>query len=94
MCGNWFRTISNPCRFISARLIATGDPTGCRLPAWSTNLEKLGREHNRVGRLELGERRLDVIEFYWLCKACGANPEKTATELMRRMAAIESETGA
>ena len=56
--------------------------------------EKLGREHNMVGRLELGERRLDVIEFYWLCKACGANPEKTATELMRRMAAIESETGA
>ena len=56
--------------------------------------QKLGREHNMVGRLELGERRLDVIEFYWLCKACGANPEKTAAELMRRLAAIESETGA
>ena len=56
--------------------------------------EKLGREHNMIGRLELGERRLDVIEFYWLCKACGANPEKTATELMRRMAAIESEKAA
>ena len=56
--------------------------------------EKLGREHNMIGRLELGERRLDVVEFYWLCKACGANPEKTATDLMRRLAAIESETGA
>ena len=55
---------------------------------------KLGREHNMVGRLELGERRLDVIEFYWLCKACGANPEKTAAELMRRLAAIEFEQGA
>ena len=39
-------------------------------------------------------RRLDVIEFYWLCKACGANPEKTAAELMRRLAAIESEKAA
>jgi hypothetical protein len=47
-----------------------------------------------IGRLELGERRLDMIEFYWLCKACGANPEKTAAELMRRLAGIESETGA
>ena len=56
--------------------------------------QKLGREHNMVGRLELGERRLDVIEFYWLCKACGANPEKTAAELMRRLAAIEFEQGA
>ena len=56
--------------------------------------QKLGREHNMVGRLELGERRLDVIEFYWLCKACGANPEKTAAELMRRLAAFESGTGA
>ena len=56
--------------------------------------QKLGREHNMVGRLELGERRLDVIEFYWLCKACGANPEKTAAELMRRLAAIEYEQGA
>jgi hypothetical protein len=44
--------------------------------------------------LELGERRLDVIEFYWLCKACGANPEKVAAELMRRLAAIESEKAA
>ena len=56
--------------------------------------EKLGREHNMIGRLELGERRLDMIEFYWLCKACGANPQKTAAELMRRLAGIESETGA
>ncbi len=46
---------------------------------------KLRREHNLIGRLELGERRLDVVEFYWLCKACGADP----AELMRRLAKIE-----
>ena len=45
--------------------------------------EKLGREHSLVGRLELGERRLDVVEFYHLCKACGAEPETTARKLMR-----------
>src|SRR5437773_12395134 len=50
---------------------------------------KLRREHNRIGRLELGERRLDVVEFYWLCKAGGADPEKTATERTRRRAKIE-----
>ena len=50
---------------------------------------KLRREHNLIGRLELGERRLDVVEFYWLCKACGGDPEKKAAELMRRLARIE-----
>lgn len=52
--------------------------------------EKLRRERNLVGRLELGERRLDVVEFYWLCKACGAKPAATAYELMRMLESIES----
>lgn len=51
---------------------------------------KLKREHNLIGRLELGERRLDVIEFFWICKACGANPEKAAGQLMRKLEEIES----
>jgi len=46
---------------------------------------KLGREHNLVGRLELGERRLDVVEFYWICKACKADPEAVARRLMRKL---------
>ncbi len=44
--------------------------------------ERLGRERSFVSRIELGERRLDVVEFYWVCKACGANPKTVATELM------------
>ena len=52
--------------------------------------KKLKRPHNMIGRLELGERRLDVVEFYWLCKACGANPETVASKLMRRFEKIES----
>lgn len=30
---------------------------------------KLGREHSFVWRIERGERRLDVIEFFWVCRA-------------------------
>jgi transcriptional regulator with XRE-family HTH domain len=52
---------------------------------------KLNREHNLIGRLELGERRLDAVEFFWICKACGADPETAARDLMRKFKEIESE---
>jgi transcriptional regulator with XRE-family HTH domain len=52
---------------------------------------KLGRERSLVGRLELGERRLDMVEFIWFCKACNANPVKEAASLMRRLQAIHGE---
>ncbi len=31
--------------------------------------KKLNREHSFVWRIETGRRRLDVVEFFWLCKA-------------------------
>jgi hypothetical protein len=52
--------------------------------------EKLRREHSLIGRLELGERRLDVVEFFWICKACAANPEEVAARLMRDLEQIQS----
>ena len=52
--------------------------------------EKLGREHSLVGRLELGERRLDMVEFYQFCRACGVEPEKAARTLMRKFKEIEA----
>jgi transcriptional regulator with XRE-family HTH domain len=51
---------------------------------------KLSREHSLVGRLELGERRLDMVEFYQFCKACGVEPEATARKLMRKFKEIEA----
>ena len=45
--------------------------------------QKLGRERSLVGRLELGERRVDVVEFFWICRACGADSAKAAARLMR-----------
>lgn len=50
---------------------------------------KLKREHNMVGRIELGERRLDVVEFYWVCKACGVRPEAVARDLFRRFEEVD-----
>ena len=52
---------------------------------------RLNREHGLVGRLELGERRLDLIEFFWLCKACDSNPEKVTRELLRQFEKIQTD---
>jgi transcriptional regulator with XRE-family HTH domain len=49
---------------------------------------KLGRERSLVGRLELGERRLDMVEFFWFCRACDADPIKESGGLMRELEAI------
>ncbi len=50
---------------------------------------RLEREHSFVGRIELGERRLDVVEFFWLCRACGYDPAKACVELMADFAKLE-----
>lgn len=45
--------------------------------------DKLNRSHTLVSKYELGERRTDLVEFYWICKACGVSPEKAASQLLR-----------
>lgn len=50
---------------------------------------KLGREHSFVSKYELGERRIDIVEFYWICKACEANPETEAKKIMRAFADLD-----
>lgn len=51
----------------------------------------LGREHSFAGRIELGEWRVDIVEFYWICRACGQDPSKAAAELMTELAAMDPE---
>jgi transcriptional regulator with XRE-family HTH domain len=55
---------------------------------------KLDRERSLIGRLELGERRLDMVEFFWFCRACEAHPAKEAARLMRQLEAMQSELAA
>ena len=47
--------------------------------------KRLGREHSFVARIEQGERRVDVIEFYLICKACDASPEKTVNAMYKKL---------
>ena len=50
---------------------------------------KLGREHTFVAKCELGERRVDIVEFYWICEACGANPDREASKIMKAFAKLD-----
>ena len=42
---------------------------------------KLGRENSFVWRIEHGERRLDVVEFFWVCEALGQDAKTVYAEL-------------
>jgi len=43
----------------------------------------LDREHSFVAHYELGERRIDLAEFFWICSACGVSSDNEAAKLMR-----------
>ena len=43
--------------------------------------EKLQRENSFVWRIEKGERRLDVVEFFWVCNALGFDANDVYSEL-------------
>jgi transcriptional regulator with XRE-family HTH domain len=47
---------------------------------------KLGREQSYVGRIETGQRRLDIVEFVWICKVCGADPVVATQGLLKSIA--------
>ncbi len=49
---------------------------------------RLSRERSFVSRIELGERRLDVVEFFWVLRALDQDPARAAAELMRDFARI------
>ena len=46
--------------------------------------EALGREHGMVARIELGERRVDMIEALDLFEALGTDPVEEAQALMKK----------
>ena len=44
----------------------------------------LGREHGMIARIELGERRVDLLEAYQIFTALGVKPESEAADLMQK----------
>ena len=42
---------------------------------------KMKREQSFVWRIEKGERRLDLLEFFWVCEALGQDAETIYAEL-------------
>lgn len=45
--------------------------------------KRLGREHSFIWRIEQGERRLDFVEFFWVCRALDQDPAAIAEELQQ-----------
>jgi transcriptional regulator with XRE-family HTH domain len=43
--------------------------------------DALAREQSFVWRIENGERRLDVLEFFWVCEALGQDAKAVYAEL-------------
>jgi transcriptional regulator with XRE-family HTH domain len=50
--------------------------------------DALGREQNLVGRIETGQRRVDIVELVWICRACSVEPEEQVTQLVRKLAGM------
>ena len=51
--------------------------------------ERLGREHSFVWRIEQGERRLDLVEFFWVCRALEQNAASVYAELVAGLERLE-----
>lgn len=54
--------------------------------------ELMGREQSFIWRLEKGERRLDLIEFHWICEALNKKASVVYSEIMDEIQADEITT--
>jgi transcriptional regulator with XRE-family HTH domain len=52
--------------------------------------DSLEREQSFIWRIEHGERRLDVLEFFWVCEALGQDAEAVYSELLEAFHKIGS----
>jgi len=43
--------------------------------------ERLRKPYSYVHKVEVGNRRIDPLEFIYWCKACGVDPSKKIKEL-------------
>lgn len=70
--------------------LVTGLLTRARKEAGISQVElarRLKRPQPFISYIERGERRVDVIEFYAIMKALGADPEEAFSDLIRKLPA-------
>lgn len=51
--------------------------------------ERLGRELSFVSRIEQGQRRLDMLEWIWVCRACDVDPIVQGARVLEAMATVD-----
>lgn len=66
-------------KIISQKLIEIRKMAGLTQRALA---QKLEREHSFVAHYELCERRIDLAEFYQICKACEVSPHQEIKSLI------------
>ncbi len=55
--------------------------------------KKLKTEQAIIVRLEQGQRRLDMIEFFLFCRTLGVDPRKVSADLYNECLAVEKAAG-
>jgi transcriptional regulator with XRE-family HTH domain len=53
----------------------------------------LRREQSYIGRIETGQRRVDLVEWVALCQACGADPEREIARLVKHINTLVPQRG-
>ena len=48
----------------------------------------VGREQNYIARIEQGQRRVDLIEWIVLCRACKVDPIEQISAMLRQVAPL------
>jgi transcriptional regulator with XRE-family HTH domain len=50
--------------------------------------QAVGREQNFVGRIETGQRRIDLVEWVAICRACKVDPEIEIAKLVKQIVSL------
>ena len=48
--------------------------------------DAVGREQSFIGRIETGQRRVDLVEWIGICRACGVEPVTEIAALVQKIA--------
>lgn len=70
----------------AARMVALREAAGLTQRELA---QRLRRPQSVVAAIELGQRRVDTLELFRICKACGASPSDVASSLMRAYERLE-----